>query len=216
MSLVLSDLSQADAVLVQHGLRALGFYDGTTKGIPGLKTEAAYARYLESAGKVEVPEVGRDLASQLVAILKAENGIREIPANSNRGARVQEYQAATWLPGSGWAWCAAFICWGIRELEKVSDFPFPRPRTAGAWDFERWAREDAGPTVKLYKPKGTIKAGDIVIFTFSHIGLAIEDERNGYVKTVEGNTSTSGSREGGGVYIQDRKTSLIRSHIRLF
>lgn len=214
MSLDIKSLAQPDAVLIQHGLRAVGFYDGTTNGNPGNLTLDAYKRYLASLAAVVQP--GNSLAAKLVGILKREEGVREQPVNSNRGKRVEEYQSATWLPGSGWAWCAAFICWGIRELEKLADLPFPRPQTAGAWDFERWAKEDAGPTVKLHKPKQEIKAGDIVIFTFSHIGLAIEDEKHGMVTTVEGNTSTSGSREGGGVYIQERKTSLIRSHIRLF
>jgi hypothetical protein len=212
----LTKLSVPDAVIFQHGLRALGFYDGTTRGLPGEQTLRAYEDYLTSLKAAAVPKEAASLAARLVDILKSEDGVREMPANSNKGARVQEYQAATWLSGTGWAWCAAFICWGIKQLDDKALLPFPRPRTAGAWDFERWAREDAGPTVELCKPRKAIKAGDIVVFTFSHIGLAIEDEKNGSVKTVEGNTDTSGSREGGGVYVQNRKTSLVRSHIRLF
>jgi hypothetical protein len=209
----LLSLSQPDAALVQHGLKALGFYAGTTKGIPAAKTIAAYAKYINGVDTVSNPIAASSLARELVAILSAEEGVREIPANSNRGKRVEEFQSATWLSGSGWAWCAAFICWGILQLDKKHGLPFKRPETAGAWDFERWAKEEG---LNLFKPRKEIKAGDIVIFTFSHIGLAIEDEKNGYVKTVEGNTSTSGSREGGGVYIQNRKTSLVRAHIRIF
>jgi CHAP domain len=220
IKLDLATLSQPDAVLIQHGLKALGFYDGTTRGTPGSLTQAAYENYLLSLAVVAKPAVASSLAARLVDVLSSENGVREIPSNSNRGKRVEEYQRATWLGDTGWAWCAAFICWGIKQIDDVTPLPFPRPRTAGAWDFERWAREDAaGGGVKLFKPvksANPIKAGDIVIFTFSHIGLAIEDEKDGKVKTVEGNTSPSGSREGGGVYIQYRKTSLVRSHIRLF
>jgi hypothetical protein len=215
----LSKLDQADAVLLQNGLMAMGFYSGTTLGKPGPATLEAYSRYRSNAVMVTEAPAVKALTKRLIEILKGEEGVRESPANSNRGKRVEEYQAATWLQGSGWAWCAAFICWGIKKLDEESPLPFPRPQTAGAWDFERWAREDAGPTVKLYKPRKSttpIKAGDIIIFTFSHIGLAIEDEKGGYVRTVEGNTSTSGSREGGGVYVQRRALSLVRSHIRLF
>lgn len=213
----LSKLQKPDAALIQHGLKTLGFYTGTTEGQPGPKTAAAYEAYLASLELVKDAPIAKSLALRLVEILKAEEGVREVPANSNRGPRVQEYQAATWLEGSGWAWCAAFICWGVKKLGEETALPFPRPRTAGAWDFERWAREDAkAGGVKLFKPRQKILAGDIVIFTFSHIGLAIADERDGKVRTVEGNTSTSGSREGGGVYVQSRATSLIRSHIRLF
>jgi len=205
----LSSLSVADARLVQHGLQALGFYSGTTRGRPGPKTKAAYERYL---GGVERSGDTSDLARRIVELAAAEVGVREVPRNSNRGPRVEEYQRATWLDGTGWPWCAAFVCWLVRELEKDFDLPFARPRTAGAWDFERWARDEG---VKLFKPRARIRAGDIVVFTFSHIGLAADDEAHGKVATIEGNTDSSGSREGGGVYRKTRATSLVRSHIRL-
>lgn len=220
MSLELGKLSKADAALVQHGLKALGFYTGTTEGIPREKTQAAYDAYLASLEIVKDAPGAKSLALRLVEILKAKEGVREVPANSNQGPEVEGFQRATWLSGTGWAWCAAFICWGVKKLSEETALPFPRPMTAGAWDFERWAREDAAAGgVKLFKPVKSgnkIKAGDIVVFTFSHIGLAIEDQNGGFVRTVEGNTSTSGSREGGGVYVQKRSVSLIRSHIRLF
>lgn len=205
----LSSLSVADARLVQHGLKSLGFYSGTTRGLPGPKTNAAYDRYLAGFDR---PSGSSDLARRIVELAAAEIGVREVPRNSNRGSRVEEYQRATWLNGTGWPWCAAFLCWLVRELEKDFDLPFARPLTAGAWDFERWARDEG---VKLFKPRSEIRAGDIVVFTFSHIGLAAEDESAGRVITIEGNTDSSGSREGGGVYRKTRATSLVRSHIRL-
>lgn len=209
----LKTLSTEDRRLIQAGLKYLDFYQGSTKGLGGPVTEAAYKAYLDSFKVTTEPNTPHiDLGEFLVAILKAEEGVREVPANSNRGDRVQQYQAATWLTGSGWPWCAAFICWGIQQLERVQPLPFKRPQTAGAWDFENWAKSEG---VKRFKPRQKIKAGDIVIFTFSHIGLAIEDEKGGTVRTIEGNTDLSGSREGGGVYIKTRPVASIRSHIRL-
>lgn len=210
MSLDLKSLSIPDAKLIQHGLIAQGFYEGTTRGLPGPKTAAAYAAYLDSFKNTE-PENLPKLTAALIEILTSEEGVREI-GTTNRGPRVQEYQAATWLEGSGWPWCAAFICWGILQLEEQFPLPFKRPRTAAAWGFEQWARDEG---LQLFKPRKKIKAGDIVCFTFSHIGLAIEDESGGRVKTVEGNTDGPGSRDGGGVYIKTRRTSVIRSNIRL-
>lgn len=155
----------------------------------------------------------KTIGEELAEILEAEEGVREIPRDSNRGKRVEEFQRATWLDGTGWPWCAAFICWGLLQIQlRRGTLPFSRPRTAGAWDFERWARQE---DLDLRKPAKDIKRGDIVCFTFSHIGVAIEDERNGYVKTIEGNTNAGGSREGGGVYVQNRKVKHIRSNIRL-
>ncbi len=211
-----SNLEQSDAVIIQHGLKSLGFYDGSTRGLPGPITKGAYKKYLESLETQSKPasRAGRDhLTQELIDILVSETGVREIPLNSNRGPDVEKYQASTWLDGSGWPWCAAFICWGIQQLDTKYDLPFERPETAGAWDFERWARTQ---NLKLFKPREKIQAGDILVYSFSHIGLAIDDQRDGFVNTVEGNTNTGGSREGGGVYAQKRKLSLIRSHIRLF
>lgn len=214
MKLDLKSLDQVDAVVFQTGLKALGFYDGTTRGLPGDGTQKAYDAYLAAARYVPTP--GAAAASpiaRLISICTAMDGTREVPVDSNRGKQVQEFQAATSLEGTGWAWCAAFICWGFKKLGEEMKLPFDRPTTAAAWGFEEWARDEG---LKLYKPRTKILGGDIVMFTFSHIGLAIADEKNGSVKTVEGNTNQSGSREGGGVYIQNRAVSLIRSHVRPF
>lgn len=160
------------------------------------------------------------IREQMVALAQSQVGVREVPRNSNRGKRVQEYQAATWLEGTGWAWCAAFICWLVmRSLEDTGIKPptgFQRPRTAGAWDFENWASKMAGKGVERFEA-GTkpIEPGDILVFTFSHIGLAERPQKGGSVSTIEGNTDGSGSREGGGVYRQTRKLSQIREVIRI-
>jgi hypothetical protein len=133
---------------------------------------------------------------------------------------VNEYKAATWLnPKKGWPWCAAFVCWVIREALKSSGVKetktFKRPRTASAWDFENWSI-DQDSTTWMRKPHdGDILPGDIVIFKFSHIGIAVSyPDKNGNVYTVEGNTDSAGSREGGGVYFKTRNLSKIRSRIR--
>ena len=89
-----------------------------------------------------------------------------------------------------------------------------RPTTPGAWAFEKWAVK-AG--AELIKPasKTKIRRGDILIYTFSHIGIAVSDENDSRVDAVEGNTNKAGSREGDGVYKKSRKKSQVRSVIRL-
>ena len=92
---------------------------------------------------------------------------------------------------------------------------FRRPTTAGAWDFENWSRNQDATTWTKKPIDGDIEAGDIVVFTFSHIGIALSaPDINGNVETVEGNTDAAGSREGGGVFIKKRHVSKIRSRIR--
>ena len=155
----------------------------------------------------------------LITVARAEVGTSELNG-TNCGPRVNEYKAATDLPPSkSWPWCAAFICWCVREaMQKASIHEtktFRRPRTAGAWNFENWslAQDDTTSTKKPHR--GDIRPGDIVIFKFSHIGLAISTpDKNGNVRTIEGNTDGSGAREGGSVLIKIRSTSSIRSLIR--
>jgi hypothetical protein len=124
------------------------------------------------------------LPAALVKLARKEVGVTEV-RNSNCGPRVNEYKAATNLPpDQSWPWCAAFICFLVREAQ-----------------------------TKL-KPGHDIKAGDIVVFTFSHIGLAVADAKDGEVLTIEGNTDLAGSREGGGVFQKRRPLSKVRARIR--
>jgi hypothetical protein len=157
------------------------------------------------------------LAQRLVELAKKEVGVEEI-GGTNCGPRVNEYKAATWLPpDQPWPWCAAFIDWLVMRAmaESGQKYTFERPRTAGAWDLENWSMKQDGSTwTKLNPQASDIAPGDIVIFTFSHVGLAIDSPAKGMVQTVEGNSNAQGSREGGGVWKQTRKLSQIRSRIR--
>lgn len=159
------------------------------------------------------------LAPEIVRLAKQEVGIEEVNG-TNCGPRVNEYKAATWLPADKpWPWCAAFICWIVREAMKSTGIQetktFKRPQTAGAWDMENWSLAQDQSTWTRKPHRGDIESGDIVVFTFSHIGFAIgRPDEGGYVDTIEGNTDASGSREGGGVYRKRRHISKIRSRIR--
>lgn len=158
----------------------------------------------------------------ILKIAAAEVGVYEEPKNSNRGPRVDQYKAATWLDSKqAWPWCAAFVCWVIREAMNKRGIKetktFKRPRTAGAWDFINWslAQDDTTTTHRAPKAKD-IKAGDIVAFKFSHIGIAeCACDRSGNFSTIEGNTDAAGSREGGGVYRKSRNISQVKARIRI-
>ena len=188
-------------------------------GVAGPATWQAIADKLAPAPK-KAPSISNlkngSLAKKLVEFAKEEIGVEEVDG-SNCGPRVNEYKSATTLnPRASWPWCAAFICWLFKESMKNSKHSFSRPTTASAWDFENWARGE-NDSVKLQKPHNNdIKSGDIVVFTFSHIGLAISGvDSAGYVDTIEGNTDGQGSREGGAVLQKKRHISQIRSRIRV-
>jgi len=169
-----------------------------------------------------------DPIKRLLEIATHEVGTHEVGGN-NCGPRIVEYQSATWLKPAPWPWCAAFICWILREwlkspevLAKLSlrndkEGEKWRPQTAGAFDFERWAKEKG---VAVLKPSALAKAGDLVIFNFSHIGLIVKDQISpDSIETIEGNTNGGGQRDsttGDGVWRKRRAANLVRSFIRIF
>ena len=190
------------------------FLDVTADGVDGPVTWNAMLAKLSTK---ETVVSGGSISEKMVSLAREEIGVSEVDG-TNCGPKVDEYKAATWLDADkGWPWCAAFICWLIREAIEGEDVKFSRPETAGAWDFENWAKRQASNGVGLRKPTNEdIKAGDIVVFTFSHIGIAIADiASSGYVTTIEGNTNGAGSREGGSVLEKNRHVSKIRSRIRI-
>lgn len=156
---------------------------------------------------------------RLIQIAIAEIGVKEI-GTSNRGPRVDQYQRATWLDEKDWgAWCAAFMCWCIREAMKaegIKETPgFKRPRTASAFGFEKWSLAQDSST-QTRKPAGRdIQRGDLVIWNFSHISLALKaPDSKGMLRTIDGNSNAKGSRTGGMVCDPSRHVSLVRSRIR--
>jgi len=168
-----------------------------------------------------------DPIKRLLEIATHEVGVHEDGGN-NCGPRIKEYQCATWLTPAPWPWCAAFICWILREwlqspevrekllLRNNLSVENWRPQTAGAFDFERWAKEKGLAVLK----KGSLaKAGDLVIFDFSHIGLVVKDQiAADSIETIEGNTNGGGQRDsntGDGVWRKRRAASLVRSFIRI-
>jgi len=159
------------------------------------------------------------LAQKIIRIAKGEIGVLEI-GDTNCGLRVDQYKAATYLPEhESWPWCAAFVDWVVWEAMNedalYSVYTFKRPTTAGAWDLENWSRKQDASTDTLRNPGRDIRAGDIVIFTFSHVGFCVDQlTAAGNVPTVEGNTNHEGAREGGGVWPQFRKLSQIKTRIR--
>ena len=160
---------------------------------------------------------------ELTNIAYREVGTVEHATNS--GKRVREYQAATSLKGTGWPWCAAFVCWCVREWAALppvaealrrqyggKDLTKWLPRTAAAFGFETWA-EDHG--AKVLPRRAPLKCGDLMIFSMSHIGIVTTDDDAQTIWTIEGNTGAAGGRDGDGVWEKTRRRSEARSFIRL-
>jgi hypothetical protein len=145
-------------------------------------------------------------------------------ANGNRmgnDPRMRQiFEADGLAPGGqtdGYPWCCAFVSMCVQRL--IAQSPnynaVTPPRTASVTNFRtRWAPAQNclifPPTDRQNYPH----KGDIVVFTFSHIGI-VDVARQDSVTTIEGNTNEEGSREGTTVRQKDRVFPIIRCFIRL-
>lgn len=168
----------------------------------------------------DIDKAGR---AEIAKTALGEVGVLEVGGN-NKGPRVLEYQRATWLTPAPWPWCAAFVCWVIREwaprrisFRSQAAFNQWRPRTAGAIDFENWAKDRGARVLASHE---AAEAGDIVTFKFGHVGIVVADaaESANGIRTVEGNTGPEGLRDsdsGDGVFAKVRPRDVIRKFIRM-
>lgn len=160
----------------------------------------------------------KTLSQHLIDVASAEVGVKET-GTSNKGKRVQEYQAATNLGGTGWAWCAAFICWCTQEAihrwetERQTMVTFRRPQTAAAYGFDEWSLAQDKSTKTRRSHTGEA-IGIFSLLSVSHCGFGItRPDKNGNFRTIEGNTNAAGSRDGGRVAIRTRNIKDVRDWI---
>ncbi len=168
----------------------------------------------------------KSLQQKVQQIYTSQVDIREKQPNS--GPAVEQYLRYVNLP-KGNPWCAAFVCWVFGEAG-VSN-----PRTGWSPSLFPagkviWNRESRTKSQESRLPQGVSytyapslgtnnerpiipSTGDIFGIYFpekgriAHVGF-IDRWDGTWLVTVEGNTNTSGSREGDGVY---RKRRLVRS-----
>lgn len=153
---------------------------------------------------------------QMVArVAKAKVGVHEL-GFSNTGKWVDIFLKAVYLPG-GYAWCAAFAMWSTIRAAIINDVLDDTkndyvqlrdimhdlfygnaayvPNLARAF---REGRKAHGWTAKSVA-WSNVRAGDIIIcFNGGHVEVAAGKAHGGYVPTIGGNTSTTGSQDNGG------------------
>jgi hypothetical protein len=129
-----------------------------------------------------------------------ELGVREDPAGSNSGPRVNEYLASAGL-GPGYPWCMAFVHWCYARAGKQ----LHHPNLASVGFFEEWAREQG---VLVSHPQ----VGDVVCYDWDgngwpdHVGL-VEKVEADHIVAIEGNTSFENDANGGTVMRRTRRLS---------
>ncbi len=168
------------------------------------------------------PRPGRSRASRLMGraleVALAEVGVREVPRNSNRGEKVEQYLGSVGL-APGLPWCAAFAYWCVRKASEAAGYDeVPLVQTGWTPSIWTWARKRESFLVPddvmaadtklepgcLFLLHGTVNGTTRV----KHVGFVASGD-GAFVQTVEGNTNKTGSREGGGVYQLRRKVSGI-------
>ena len=212
-------MKDRNTFLVQTGLKSLGFDPGEIDGDLGPFTLAALSAFDAS---LKQPAAESKLAALLVARGVGQRHV--IETSKNQGPGILKFWGATTYP-EGYdnrePWCAAFVCWCLREalseLSPASQRPtgFNRLTSPVAYDAETWAASMKGKGVLLLDPKiWEIRPGDIVTLSVSsHIVIATKGRKTTF-DTVEGNTNEAGSREGDGVYFRSRPRSHARKIIR--
>lgn len=140
---------------------------------------------------------------QVLQTARNEIGVREV-GTSNTGKRVQSYQAATTLGGTGWPWCAAFVAWCMKyalgnDLAQTVWIP-----TASCDLILDWAtRKGIISTTPIAGCVGLVMASRHDA-THTFIVTAVDNDDETF-STIEGNTNNDGSAEGNGVYTRTRR-----------
>ena len=155
------------------------------------------------------PAPTRKILKEVLNVASAEVGVREHPPGSNRGEKVEEYQASVGVdPGE--PWCAGFVYWcfvkAAANLGGANPMKEKKCRTGSVVDL--WDRANANK-VKIVTHDAAladpslVQPGMVFVITMScghgHTGFVARVIGNG-LETVEGNTNDGGSREGIGVF----------------
>lgn len=143
------------------------------------------------------------VAARSLAVARSQVGVKEATGH-NDGAQVEMYLHSVGL-GRGYAWCAAFQYWTFEQ-------------TGGAAPFVRTPLANGifADAVRRGTRQGTYRAGDLLVWrhggagSSGHVGRIVAVLHDGYVRTVEGNTSsgTGNQRDGDGVYERVRNVRL--------
>lgn len=131
-------------------------------------------------------------------------GIMEHGGN-NRGAEVEKIVRS--VGGAiGAPWCGYFVAYCYKLAGKSIE-------NIGKWGYVPYMSAITG-VHRTSNPS----LGDIVRFGFGHTGLFVNDNNDGTITTIEGNTGASGavsdsSTGGDGVYRKIRSKSLVQDYL---
>jgi CHAP domain len=122
----------------------------------------------------------RDIVvANLIETARKELGTTEQPINKVK--YNQSYYGGQNVSGKDFKWCVVFLWWCMQKC-KVPKEVFPR--TALVFFLRDWYKDRN----RYFKPSSTPLKGDLVVFSYSHIGMVVKVTMNEIV-TIEGNKS---------------------------
>jgi hypothetical protein len=148
-----------------------------------------------------------------IGLAEARAGVLEEQENLSK--RIKQYQGADGVPGTGYAWCASFVVWCFREARRElteTGLSAGVPTTATLGREHGWRRRTPkrGDVVCLQLPTGGLPPVDQ---TPDHIGIVVEVNADGSVRTVEGNVV--GASGGEGVFVMTRPRAQCETILRV-
>lgn len=145
--------------------------------------------------------------SFVLSIAQQELGVTEAPEGSNSGPRVNEYLKSI-HKGPGYPWCAAFVYWCFEQASARLNRLNPLVRTGGCLDHWRKTKGTRIFLATAISNPPLIEPGSIFIINLGkgkgHTGIVVSVEGD-IIHTIEGNTNTSHSANGIGVFALERK-----------
>lgn len=146
-------------------------------------------------------------------VAKTQVGTKEHPPNTNRGPKVDQYEAVCGIQGQ--PWCACFVTWCLRQVDwKERGW---NQAYVPSWVATAHAAQHGLRTIG----SGSVKAGDIVCFDWEdngvadHIGFCAGPVKAGSFPTIEGNTSAGNNSNGGEVQERSRRLADVACFIRV-
>jgi uncharacterized protein (TIGR02594 family) len=137
----LSKLAIPDAQLIQRGLHAEGYYQGTFLGVPGPKTQAAYDAYWSGQKPGTAAPVLTAGGTPWMRETDRWLGLKEIGGSKHHPQILSWWEATKQsYRDDETAWCAAYVGGILEEIGIEST------RSAAARSYEKWGEAVTAPT----------------------------------------------------------------------
>lgn len=167
-----------------------------------------------------------DLRKQMVAIARKDVGKTE--ESKNKAPWISKLWPATSYPNgmeNREPYCAAGMAYILREWLKnpkvLEAFGFTaaeaekwRCKSAAAFGWTSWAKDKG---LEILPKNSILHMGDIVVYSFSHIGIVSDDDgtKTGPFTEISYNTNSAGSNDGEGCVEKARSRTKVREFIRI-